>query len=1022
MSSSRFTTTYDFRALLLALIGLVYIATWPGTAVRGVWVAELVAPAVPKEVGRDGVLDVVVHVGDGQPIANKRADDDDTLTAKKSDKPVLAGARVRAFAILDGRAYAAAEAISDRDGRATLRDLPQAEHWIVAEADGHSRASQMVVVVAGARRLDLELGPEHALDLFVKDEQGAPIQGAEIEVRGPDPFPVGGRTNEEGRARVGRLGEGPYTVIARALGYEEVTKRRAPEGELATIVLGKQGALSIVVVAEDGSTPVAAARVLLASSALGGSVRVAETDKTGKVRIAGLDRGSYAVRAVSGTRCSPIDLGLVVSKGEDKSVQLALQPGLMITAHAVDASNEDDVKDARVTLAEGGLSPFPLDGVTDKRGRVALGPILLGSAATLSARAEGFVPKAAISIEEPPAGEVRIPLARGGSLVGKISDARGYAVDGATIRVVGTDLDGMPIEEDPSRWSFREAHFTAQLKGPSPLVPAGELGVMPGPVPAIPHGPAVGLSFSGGNNGGANAASAATGTPAADPWISGRDGTYRATPVTPGRVRIVVRHPQYVEQMSEVVLLESNKEVRLDVVLQRGGILEGRVADSRGRAVAGAHVTALATRGSLEHMTRTGTDGSFAFAALPDAVTLLVARDQDPTSIVARVEVSIPEGAKKSIEITLPDPRPALPVKVTDPRGTGIEQVQVSAVSLDPNEALRATTFTDARGRAELLGARGVALRVEVRAPGRAARVVDAAADLQELVVVLMPAESVVGEITTRHRRDPVVNAEVSLQTETGTRHARTNKEGVFTIGDVAAGPARLRIRAPGRAPDDRAIVIEDRGGRRATDLGRFELPEEGIVEGVVVDNRGDPIPGARVGKDSVPTYLPVGVSASIAGTMAVTDGKGRFKLGELGEGLIALEAYAADIGRARKTDVRVSAGRTTSDVKIVIARGEGASAREPVATGGVAITLGETVAGLEAAEVVVVAVVAGSEADRGGLQPNDIIVEIGGAKITSITEARTKLSGPIHDDVLVKVRRGERQTVLRVTREPVRR
>ena len=68
-----------------------------------------------------------------------------------------------------------------------------------------------------------------------------------------------------------------------------------------------------------------------------------------------------------------------------------------------------------------------------------------------------------------------------------------------------------------------------------------------------------------------------------------------------------------------------------------------------------------------------------------------------------------------------------------------------------------------------------------------------------------------------------------------------------------------------------------------------------------------------------MPTYLPVG---AVLSGMAVTDGKGRFRLGELADGTVTLEAYAADVGRARRTDVRASAGRTTDGVKIIITRG----------------------------------------------------------------------------------------------------
>lgn len=978
-----------FRGILIALIALVYVASWRG-AVLPPFVIELVAPVVPKEVSdRDGIVDVVVRASEG-------------------DKGALEGVRVRAFAMLEGVAHAAAEAKSDAEGRATLHELPQAEHWIVAEAPGRARASQMVVVVSGARRLDLELGPEHLLDVDVKDESGRALANAELEVRGTDPFPVGARTDAEGHARVGRLGEGPFTVVARAPGYEEVTKRRVPEGALVSIVLGRQGALVVEVSGADGA-PAAGARVLLESS---GAVRVSETDKEGRVRIAGLDSGSYALRAVSGTLVSSIELGVVLSKGEERHVGLKLAPGIMITVHVVDGVTDEDVANAKVTLAESGISPFPSDGVTDKRGRVVLGPIALGPA-TISARAEGFVLRAATPIDGVASTEVKIALSRGGTLIGKVTDARGYAVDGATIRVVGTDLDGMPIDEDPSRAVFREAHFSAQLAGPSPLIPAGQLGVMPGTVPPIPHG--VALSFGGASP--TPSTSRGANPESGEPWVTGRDGTFRAAPVTPGRVRAVVHHPQYVEAMSDIVLLQSEKEATVTVVLQRGGSLEGRVVDSRGRAVSGAYVTALATIGSLERATRSGTDGSFAFAALPETITVLVAREDDASTIVARVDVTIPEAGKKTIEIALPEPRPALAVKVTDRRGTAIEAAQVSAVSLDPAEAVRVTAFSDARGQAQLAGAKGIPVRIEVRASAHASRVLMTTAETAELVVELAAAERIAGEVTAR-RREPLANAEVTLRTESGIRRAQTNKDGAFTIGELAPGPARLRVRLPGYAPDERAVTIEERGGRRPTEVPRFELAEEGVVEGVVVDERGDPIAGVRVAKDLVPTYLPVGSKES---GMVTTDAKGKFRLGELAEGMTTIEAYAPDVGRVRRSDVRVLAGRTTSDVKLTMVRGEG-STKESNASGGVAVTLSETAAGLSAAEVVVVAVAEASEAERSGLLPGDVLVDVGGATIGSIAEARQRLSGPVHDDVLVGVRRGEGIVRLRITREAVRR
>jgi hypothetical protein len=988
------------RTYLLTFVALLYVAGLPGSVARDV-LLELSAPALPKGLeGRDGVLDVFVK----------------DATKEGDDKPPVPRARVHAFAILDGRAHDAGLVIAGDDGHAKLERLPAAEHWIVAEAPGYARASQMVVVVAGARRLDLELAKEHFLEVRVKNEQGAPMDGAEIEVRGGgDPFPVGARTGSDGSARVGRLGEGPYFVNVRALGFEEVQKRRVPEGEVVLVTLSKQGALLVRVVGEDGQ-PAPGARVLLAAPNLG-SQRVAETTKDGTVRIGGLDTGSYTLRAVKGTSVSPIEIGVPVSRGEEKTIELHLAPGVMIVAQVVDAISDDPIAGAKTTLAEGGLSPFPVEGVTDKHGKVILGPIAHGSA-SLSARADEYVPKSAVRIEDPPSPEVKVALVRGGMLIGKIKDSRGYAVDGATIRVVGTDTDGMPIDEDPQRTSFREAHFTQALAGPSPLIPAGQLGVMPGPVPPIPHGPAYQSMTFGPARSTAISPSANAG--GEEGWVSARDGSFTAKPVTPGRVRAYVRHPQYVEAMSEVVTLLPDKDAHVEVVLQRGGILEGKVVDTKGRGVAGVHVTVLATKGSLERMTRTGGDGSFAFAAVPDTLTILVARDEDVSNVVARAEANVPEAGKASVVITLPDVRPALPVRVTDARGTRIEAAQVSAVSLDPSEALRVTAFTDARGEAQLQGAKGLALRIETHAAGKAARVMVTQGESETLVIALGSAESITGEIRN-HRGQPLEGATITLHTEGGVRHTHTDRDGLYTLGDLSPGPARMRVRAKGRATILKDVVVEDRGGRKATELPRIELAEEGVVEGVVIDTKGNPVAGARVAKDAVPTYLPVGTQMF---GMAVTDAKGRFLLNELAEGNIVIEAYAPDVGRARVTAIPIRPGRTTDNVKITLARGDapGTNPSEPIATGGVAVTLGETAAGLEGPEVVIVAVSDNSEAERAGLQIHDLVLEIGGKKPKNIVDARAKLSGPVHDDVVVKVKRGERIVTLRVSREQVRR
>jgi hypothetical protein len=825
-----------------------------------------------------------------------------------------------------------------------------------------------------------------------------------------DPLPVGARADTTGAAHVGRLSAGPWHVTARAPGYEDVTSRAARDGEVVRLVLRKLGGIDVEV-RDEQDHAVAGAHVAVAGAMLW-PPRSAVTGESGHVLLGSLAAGSYAVRATAGERVSPIELGVMLARGERKTVVLHLGPGRFVAVRVTDgpADDADPVRAARVSMAEGGLSSFPLEATTDAQGRARLGPVAPGPA-TLSARADGFVGRGGLPVADPPPSETRIALVRAGTLTGRVVDARGYPVDGATIEIVGTDPSGAPIYDDPRRSTFQSAHFDAMLAGPAALVPAGELGVVPGPVPAIPH------EGSSATPGAAIASNAGTGA-MVEPWVTRDDGTFRASPASPGRVRAIVHHPQYVEAQSDIVTLAPGGEAHVDVVMHAGGTLEGKVVDDRDRPVEGARVVVSATRGSLERTTRTASDGTFAFAAMPDEVVLTASVDEDESQPDGRMVVSIPEGDRKEVVVRLPAARDPLPVSVTDARGMAVQSAQVSASSVAVDVPLRTTAFTDRDGATALKRARGVALRVEISAPGFAPRVVITDGTEPELKVELAPAASSRGEVVSARGRDPVGGAEVTLTTDLGVRRVHSGADGTFALTGLAPGPARLHVRAAGFAPITRDVTLPDDGGRRPFDLGRLELGEEGSVEGTVVDGKGTPVAGARVARDRVPTWLAVG---STPPGVAVTDAKGRFALHELPEGTVSLEAYAPDFGRARQSGVKIVSGRTTVDIAIVLSpdSGDDGASREPAASGNVAVTLGETGAPVD---VVVVSVAEGSEAERAGLAAGDVLVSVDGVVVRSMSEARTRLAGAVADDAVVTVRRGDQQLTLRVTREAVRR
>jgi hypothetical protein len=905
----------------------------------------------------------------------------------------------------------AADATTDAAGRARLAALPAGDLWLLVDAPGFARRSAHLFGEPRPELVSIELPAAHSIRVAVRDDLEAPVQNAQIEVAsGDDPLPVGARTAADGSASVDHLAQGPWRVTVHAEGFEEGTARAERDEEVVALTLRKLGAIHVHVERpspDDSALP----RVSIAGAALW-PVRSAKTNAAGDVRIGGLAAGTYALRATQGDWVSPIEFGVDLARGEEKSVTLRLGSGHFVSVRVTDgdADDADAIQGARVTLAEGGLSPFPLEATTDAKGRARLGPIAAGTA-TLVARAEGFVPRGWVSLPDPPPPETRVVLVRAGVVSGRVVDSRGYPVGGASIEITGTEPSGAPIFDDPRRSDFQSAHFDAMLAGPAPLVTAGELGVVPGPVPAIPR-----ASIPGEPHPASHALE--SGRALGEPWVTKADGTFRAAPATPGRVRVIARHPQYVDAQSEMVALMPGGEAEVDLVMHAGGVLQGRLMDANEQPVAGGRIFVSAAHGTVEKTTRTANDGTFQLAALPDLVTVTATADEEGSPQI-RTSVAIAEGGRKDITLTLPPAGQPLTLIVVDERDYPVDAAQLSVSSLSATSPFRQTAFTDPHGEALLKHGRGLPLRIEARAPSHAPRIVNYDGIGESVRVVLAAPESATGVVQELRGRDPIAGAEITLSTALGTRHARSDSAGAFTFAELEPGTARLRVRAPGFATDARAIVIPESEGRRPYEIPIVELSPEGVIKGEVVDGRGQPVSGARVAKDHVPTWLVVGSNPE---GVAVTDAKGRFSLNELPEGLATVEAFAPDLGRARSAPVTVTSGRVTDRVRIAFgpnAAGDHGSRAESSASGGVAVTLGE--AGTPP-EVVIVSVVERSEAERAGLAPGDVLKEVDGAAVTTMEDARARLSGPLADDVLVRVRRGTDTFLLRVGRDSVRR
>jgi C-terminal processing protease CtpA/Prc len=147
---------------------------------------------------------------------------------------------------------------------------------------------------------------------------------------------------------------------------------------------------------------------------------------------------------------------------------------------------------------------------------------------------------------------------------------------------------------------------------------------------------------------------------------------------------------------------------------------------------------------------------------------------------------------------------------------------------------------------------------------------------------------------------------------------------------------------------------------------------------------------------------------------MARSNAQGEFTLSNLATGTVTLEAQAVNKGRG-KISVSIGEGQTTSDVRLVLQPGV---ETETGQTAGIAVTLSEPATG----QVMIEQVAAHSEAERAGLQIGDRILAVEGIPVSSMNDARTRMSGNAGGDVLLELQRSQSIFKLRVTREQLRR
>ncbi|MCA8960801.1 MAG: carboxypeptidase regulatory-like domain-containing protein [Planctomycetes bacterium] len=361
------------------------------------------------------------------------------------------------------------ECTSTTDGYFELSGLKDAPHWVQVTHDGYSEWIQSGVTIDRSP-VAVQLAPSVPLELRIVDAAGAPIGDAHIEIRarmrtGVDlmrtlielgsPTVFAGSTDAQGKLSCPRCGGSPqYSIRVTAPRFQPldaVADRDSRGLELELTLQEGHEIQGVVLGPDDQPLPGARVRVHASTTAPNeAQPEIAETDERGAFHFDTLPLVTHTVAVMHPEFATTRQSNVLPDAG---SLTLRLSPGAVIAGRVVDSRNGEPLRAATVSTSD--PSGIRRQVVTDGAGRFRMAGITANSdLAMLTAHAPGYAqsttdPLTARVGEETNVGD--LTLERCGSITGTVWDANGSAVAGALILAVGPGREGAAGEAPHSR-------------------------------------------------------------------------------------------------------------------------------------------------------------------------------------------------------------------------------------------------------------------------------------------------------------------------------------------------------------------------------------------------------------------------------------------------------------------------------------------------------------------------------------------------------------------------------------------
>ncbi len=347
------------------------------------------------------------------------------------------------------------------------------------------------------------------------------------------------------------------------------------------------------------------------------------------------------------------------------------------------------------------------------------------------------------------------------------------------------------------------------------------------------------------------------GNSAGDDVVTDPKGQFSIIAASTGTRALSVTDGEHAPAKSAPITVGDRPVTGVEITMQAGGVVAGRVIDTDGAAVPFATVRISSSGGQMmwagaSRQATTDRAGTFTLRGL--ARTKLTARAESDLAASKVVDVDLHDTAeRKGLELRL-DVRGTISGVVTDETGQAVGEVQVNAfpdLLSDGGaqaEALAgmSSAHTDGAGAFTIRGLPDGAYKLWASRGADGDRGwgetgTKAKAGDRDVKITLAAPGSITGtiEIAGSSAAPTLANIQVGYQPATAV------DKGVIKVDDVTPGTYDVRLRGVDFAEHVLKGVKIDPG--KATDLGTITVTRGRRVTGKVVDATGSPVAGATV-------------------------------------------------------------------------------------------------------------------------------------------------------------------------------